>query len=67
MSPGHNRFKRTIITLKSGKEIIIRCDLSEKKRKIKFRLSILTDEYKWLRDWVLSHIPKYMVEGEITK
>jgi hypothetical protein len=62
-SPGYwLRGKRMILTLKTGDEITIRCDLTQGKNKFKFRLSQLSDDYKWLRDWILSHIPKEIIE-----
>jgi hypothetical protein len=51
------RGPRTVLLLKSGLKIPILCDLTEETTEIKFRISQLSDEYKWLRDYVLSHIP----------
>ncbi len=50
------RGPRTILKLKSGLKIPILCDLTEETTEIKFRISQLSDDYKWLRDYVLSHI-----------
>ena len=50
------RGPRTILILKSGLKIPILCDLTEETTEINFRISQLSDEYKWLRDYILSHI-----------
>ena len=51
------RGPRTIVKLKSGLKILILCDLTRETKEITFRISQLSDEYKWLRDYILKHIP----------
>lgn len=58
------RGQKTILTLKSGEEISIRCDLKQKATKFKFRISQLTEDYKWLRDWIIGHVPTELVNGK---
>jgi hypothetical protein len=60
------RGPRTILILRSGEEISILCDLTAKTTEIHFRLSQLSDSYKWLRDYVLRHFPDKPV-GRIIK
>jgi hypothetical protein len=62
-----HRGKRTIVTLQSGEEIHIRCDLTAKNAKPQFRISALSDEYKLLRDFIIVHVPQDKIEGKATK
>ncbi len=50
------RGPRTIIVLKTGEEITIQCDLTKETTEIRFRITQLSDDYKWLRDFILDHI-----------
>jgi hypothetical protein len=52
------RGPRTIVILKSGLKIPVLCDLTRETKEITFRISQLSDEYKWLRDFILRHIPE---------
>lgn len=55
--------QRTILIFTSGEEIHIRCDLKQKNTKAKFRISELSDDYKWLRNWIIKHVPEEIGNG----